>query len=195
MIQGKGSRRVSLSALRFPYVKKQKENIESSKNNPSKRRCFERKMKYAAASWPSIIETQLYSFSAILVFHPIFLKYRSRDCSVTGCRNDVQKRAPFLSFSLSLVHASFTILDFLEQQGVYLRVAVPYGGKFLIRDFLFSNGNLTVFGQTIQAGFTIAFILENADPMHSFIIRSFLLFHPRCESFSYLVVINILLRR
>lgn len=102
MIQGKGSRRVSLSALRFPYVKKQKENIESSKNNPSKRRCFERKMKYAAASWPSIIETQLYSFSAILVFHPIFLKYRSRDCSVTGCRNDVQKRAPFLFLSLSL---------------------------------------------------------------------------------------------
>lgn len=102
MIQGKGSRRVSLSALRFPYVKKQKENIESSKNNPSKRRCFERKMKYAAASWPSIIETQLYSFSAILVFHPIFLKYRSRDCSVTGCRNDVQKRAPFLSLSLFL---------------------------------------------------------------------------------------------
>lgn len=101
MIQGKGSRRVSLSVLRFPYVKKQKENIESSKNNPSKRRCFERKMKYAAASWPSIIETQLYSFSAILVFHPIFLKYRSRDCSVTGCRNDVQKRAPFLSLSLS----------------------------------------------------------------------------------------------
>lgn len=92
--------------------------------------------------------TQLYSFSAILVFHPIFLKYRSRDCSVTGCRNDVQKRAPFLSLSLSRPRFFHDprFSGIVESIALYLRVAVRYGGKFLIRDFLFSSGNLTVFG-------------------------------------------------